>query len=258
MSDKKRSGRSAKRLTWLAVGLGLLSVAGFATANAIGADWRNARRDSAGIAPDPKVKTEAVVQIYAARAFSWRGTFAVHPWISVKRAGADSYSIYQILGWRARRGLPALTVQEGVPDRHWFGSRPDLLVDIQGGKAELIIDKIEAAAKRYPFANEYTLFPGPNSNTFVAWIGRQVPELRLDLPPTAIGKDYLGPDRFFDDAISGTGYQLSLAGLLGLTIAKEEGLEINLAGLGFGIDPGDLNLRLPFIGTLGPKTDTRR
>jgi hypothetical protein len=44
--------------------------------------------------------------------------------------------------------------------------------------------------RTYPWPTEYKAFPGPNSNTFVAWIGRQVPELGLDLPFSAIGSGY--------------------------------------------------------------------
>ena len=69
--------------------------------------------------------------------------------------------------------------------------------------------------------------------------------LRLDLPPHALGKDYLGPTTFFGRAPSGTGWQVSLWGLLGLTLAREEGVEINLLGLGAGVDVNDLRLRLP-------------
>ena len=47
-------------------------------------------------------------------------------------------------------------------------------------------------SQRYPYADSYRVWPGPNSNTFTAFVLREVPELRVDLPPTAIGKDYLG------------------------------------------------------------------
>ena len=77
-----------------------------------------------------------------------------------------------------------------------------------------------------------------------------MPELRLDLPPTAIGKDYLG-DSLVDRAPSGTGYQFSIKGLLGIMAAVEEGLEINIIGLTFGIDPMSLAVKLPGIGRLG-------
>ena len=102
----------------------------------------------------------------------------------------------------------------------------------------------------YPFAGQYRLWPGPNSNTFTAYVLRQAPELRVDLPPTAIGKDYLG-GRLVAAAPSGTGVQFSLGGLAGILVAIEEGLEINLLGATFGIDPLDLSLKAPFVGRIG-------
>jgi len=55
---------------------------------------------------------------------------------------------------------------------------------------ERLIPKIDQAAKRYPWADQYTLFPGPNSNTFPAWIGQQIPELGLKMPFKAFGSGY--------------------------------------------------------------------
>jgi hypothetical protein len=51
---------------------------------------------------------------------------------------------------------------------------------------------------------------------------------------------------------SGTGGQISLLGLLGAGIGLEEGVEVNLLGLVFGIDPNDVALKLPLIGRIGP------
>ena len=73
-------------------------------------------------------------------------------------------------------------------------------------------------------------------------------ELGLDLQPTAIGKDYLGPSTFIAPAPSGSGWQVSLWGLAGVTVAREEGLEFNLLGLGFGVDINHGKLRLPGLG----------
>ena len=53
-----------------------------------------------------------------------------------------------------------------------------------------MIDKVDKAARAYPWKYEYKAFPGPNSNTFTAWVGLQVPELGMDLPFTAIGRGY--------------------------------------------------------------------
>ncbi len=41
-------------------------------------DWRTASREPAGIAPNPQTQQQAVIEFYAADAFSWRGWFAVH------------------------------------------------------------------------------------------------------------------------------------------------------------------------------------
>jgi len=94
------------------------------------------------------------------------------------------------------------------------------------------------------------VWPGPNSNTFTAYVARAVPELELDLPPTAIGKDYLGR-RLLAAAPSGSGFQVSLFGLLGVLVSGVEGLEINVLGLTFGIDALSPALKLPLVGRLG-------
>ena len=90
--------------------------------------------------------------------------------------------------------------------------------------------------------------PGPNSNTFLAHLGREIPELRLTLPPTAIGKDYLPDGRIFARTPSGTGYQASIAGLLGLIAGGDEGFELNVLGLVTGFDLARPALKLPGIG----------
>ena len=111
-----------------------------------------------------------------------------------------------------------------------------------------------AVVREYPYPDRYHVWPGPNSNTFTAFVLRKVPELRVDLPPTAIGKDYLGW-RSVNKTPSGTGGQASLFGVVGLAAGVEEGLEVNLLGLTFGVDPKSLSLKLPVVGRIGPKRD---
>jgi len=211
--------------------------------------WYETSRDSAHLAPKPSEEAGAVVQVYGARAWGWRGYFGVHTWIATKAPNAESYVVYEVIGWRKYRNQSVVAIHYATPDRRWFGSKPELYVDIRGDKAEALVDRVDAAARTYPFADDYTVWPGPNSNTFTAHVARAVPELALDMPPTAIGKDYLNAT-LFDAAPSGTGYQTSLFGLLGVMIAVEEGLEVNVLGLTFGIDPGDLAIKLPGVGRL--------
>jgi hypothetical protein len=114
-----------------------------------------------------------------------------------------------------------------------------------------MITRIEAAIESYPYADAYRAYPGPNSNTFLAHIGREVPELKLDLPANAIGKDYRPINDPVGRSPSGSGIQLSIFGLLGASVGIEEGLEINLLGLDFGLDFNSPGLRLPFAGRVG-------
>ncbi|MBO6837735.1 MAG: DUF3750 domain-containing protein [Alphaproteobacteria bacterium] len=217
--------------------------------------WSTASRISAGLAPSPEAEPGAVIQVYAARTFGWRGAFAVHTWIATKRAYADSYRTHHVIGWYSGNKIRSST---DIPDRYWYGAAPSLVLDMRGDGTEDLIDKVEDAVASYPFAEEYRAWPGPNSNTFIAWIGRSVPELELEMPPLAVGKDYLGRTRFADFTPSHTGLQFNLAGLLGITAAAREGLEVNILGLSLGVDPLDMNLSLPGIGRIGPDPNPAR
>ncbi|MCB1914910.1 MAG: DUF3750 domain-containing protein [Rhodocyclaceae bacterium] len=219
-------------------------------------DWRTARRDSAGMAPVAARTPEAVIQVYAARAFRWRGAFGVHTWFATKRSGAERYTRYEVMGYGLGRGAKAVRIHGGTPDAYWFGNRPQLLRELRGGaKVDALIERLDRAARRYPYDKQYRVWPGPNSNTFVAWLARELPELALDLPPTAIGKDYLPHDRWSSTAPSGSGLQVSLAGLVGFILAPEEGFEVNLLGLVAGLDFSPPALKLPGLGRIGPSPD---
>ena len=217
-------------------------------ASASAQDWRNASREPAGLAPDPMVVREAIVQVYGARTRGLKGLFGVHTWVAVKPTGAPSWTVYEVIGWRLRWNDSAVVVRTRDPDARWWGSEPELYAEKRGAGVDELIARIDKAAREYPYASEYTVWPGPNSNTFTAWITRAVPELEVDLPATAIGKDYLG-SAIVSSAPSGSGFQLSLGGLLGIAASGVDGLELNLLGLNFGISP--TGLKLPLIGKLG-------
>src|SRR6266851_174199 len=202
----------------------------------------------AGAAPDPRDTAEAVVQVYGARAMGVKGWFAVHTWVAVKPTDAAAYTVYEVIGWRLRWSDSALVVRTRQPDAPWFGSEPELYAEKRGPGVDELIQRIDKAARDYPYAREYSVWPGPNSNTFTAWITRAVPELKVDLPATAIGKDYLG-NALVSSAPSGSGFQLSLGGLLGIAASGVDGLELNLLGLNFGISPS--GIKLPLIGRIG-------
>lgn len=215
-------------------------------------DWRTASNAATGQAPAPAATPEAIIQVYSARAFGWRGALGTHTWIAYKPQGATRYTRMEVIGWGVRQGGYALRVYYGTPDAQWYGNPPTLLRELRGeDEIDALIERLETVAHGYPHWNEYRMWPGPNSNTFIAYLGRAVPELQLDLPPTAIGKDYLPDGALTASAPSGGGVQVSLAGLLGLIVAPEEGIEINLLGLSAGVDLSPPALKLPGVGRLG-------
>jgi hypothetical protein len=149
-------------------------------------------------------------------------------------------------------------VDRAGPDDQWFGARPELLVDARGAGVDALVTKVEAAVAAYPYPTTYRTWPGPNSNTFIAWIGQQVPELRLHLPPTAIGKDFLPHGLPAALTPSHRGVQVSLLGLAGVLAGVDEGLEVNLLGLTFGVDVLAPALKLPVAGRVGVSPSPER
>src|SRR2546422_1962726 len=85
-----------------------------------------------GLAPDPRVTPEAVVQAYGARCSGWLGYFGVHTWIAVKPSGARAYTIYEVLDWRLRRSGSAVAIRKRAPDARWAGNAPEILANKRG------------------------------------------------------------------------------------------------------------------------------
>jgi hypothetical protein len=186
-----------------------------------------------------------VVQVYGARTMGMKGYFGVHTWIAVKPTDATSWTVYEVIGWRLRWSDSSVVIRDRQPDAPWFGSPVELYADKRGPGVDALIERIDHAARHYPYAGTYTLWPGPNSNTFVAWIARQVPELQADLPATAVGKDYIG-STMVSTAPSGSGWQFTLGGLFGFAAGPVEGFEVNLLGLNFGANGS--GIKLPMVG----------
>lgn len=212
--------------------------------------YYTANRESTKLAADPHQHSEAIIQVYAARAFNWRGLFSVHTWITFKAKNAAHYEVFQVVGWRKYRGLHCLSKETDIPDRAWYGQVPKIILDIRGKKAEKLIPKIITAADAYPYQG-YQMWPGPNSNTFTAFVGRKVPGLSLVMPANAMGKDYLGRFTFISRPPSRTGLQISFWGIFGFIIALREGIEVNFLSLILGINPRYLMIKIPCLGDIG-------
>lgn len=210
-----------------------------------------ASNDINNVGHNPVAEDDAAIQIYAARTWGLKKILAVHTWVALKHPGDVEFTRYEIFGWAKYHNEEVLISHQGDHDAPWYGNTPAILVDIRGQHAQQLISDVEQAIEDYPYRSDYTVWPGPNSNTFTAFIGRQVPELKLDLPSTAIGKDYVEIKDVVSRSVSGSGIQFSLWGLFGASAGIEEGLEINLLGLNFELDIFDLAIELPGIGRIG-------
>lgn len=243
----RRALRLVALFTVIFIGLPIAAGGAWFYAQGWPSGWRHADWSSAGIAPDPRIDREAVVQIYSARTGRWKSMFAVHSWIVLKPRDGDRLIRYDVVGW----GHP-VRQDSWAADARWYGNAPRVVREVRGVEAERLIPEIEAAIERYPYAGrgDYRVWPGPNSNTFTAWVARQVPDLGVELPATAIGKDYLGQGWNVAPTPSGTGWQASWSGLFGVALAGREGFELTVLGATIGFDWEDLAIKLPSVGAI--------
>jgi hypothetical protein len=248
--------RSLKLALWLFAALYLLPISASAVLHQFsgaGADWWSADRSSAGHLPPAAQNPGAIVRVFAAPTVRWRGIFAVHSWIVIKPEGSASYTRYDYTAW----GTP-IRVDGFVPDGRWFGRDPEVIFAADGAAAAAMIPRIQAAIDGYAWRNhgDYRAWPGPNSNTFIAAVLDAVPEMRVSLPPTAVGKDYPYDGRWLRMTGSGTGFRLTFGGYAGVTIGWVEGVEVNILGGVAGIDIRRPAVKLPGLGRLGlPSAD---
>jgi hypothetical protein len=208
--------------------------------------WRDADWSASGILPPAAKEAGASIRVLSARTGGYKGILSVHSWLVVRPAGATSYDRYDVVGW----GRP-LRKNAYPPDGRWYSNDPDIVFELKGKRAAQLIPKIEAAIAAYPWSahGDYRIWPGPNSNTFVANILSKVPELGAVLPPTAVGRDFPVDGGFVTRSSAG-GWMISFGGLAGVTIGMIEGFQINLLGLVAGIEFGHPALLLPGLGRI--------
>lgn len=209
--------------------------------------WRDANWSSTGMLPRAADFKPARVIIFTGTAGAWKGVFSVHSWIVLKRANDAQWRRYDVVGW----GEP-VRVNNWPVDGLWYGNRPVILADISGPEAERLLPHIEQAVKSYGYAQagDYRIWPGPNSNSFVAAVLRAVPELGVALPPNAVGRDFRS-GFYAGRTDSGTGIELNVSGIIGIKAGWVEGVEVNLLGLVAGLDLRHPALKLPGFGRIG-------
>lgn len=210
--------------------------------------WRDADWSSAGILPAAAATPQAEIRVFVARTGGFKGAVAQHSWIVLKPAGASRWTRYDVVGW----GSP-VRVNAYTPDGRWYGNPPELIGRVEGQAAQAAIPRMMAAIQTYRWRHpgDYVIWPGPNSNTFVATVLAAVPELGIRQPATAIGKMWPADGAIARLAPDHKGFRFSLWGVVGLNMGWDDGIELTLAGLTAAIDLRRPALELPGFDRLG-------
>jgi hypothetical protein len=171
----------------------------------------------------------AAVGVMSASLGEFTKPFARHAWIAVRERGSHRWV-------RFENGRAGTAGEDPLRDPCECRGPSDLSQVrahglIEGREAERAIRCIDAETRHY--RDEYRFWPGPNCNTYVERMLR-VCGVELDLPATAVGRDYRG---VLGASVTsgGTGVQVD-SPLLGFKVGLKEGVEIHWMTLPIGVD----------------------
>ena len=159
--------------------------------------------------------------------------------------------MYEVIGWRLRWTDTAVVVRNRAPDGRWFGSEPELYAEKRGAGVDELIKRIDEAARELSLRRRiHASGPARTPTPSLPGSRARCRSSSVDLPATAIGKDYLGGSVIGSAPERQRLPALARAACSASPRARVDGLELNLLGLNFGVGPS--GLKLPFFGTLGP------
>jgi len=179
----------------------------------------------------------------------WYTRFAHHTWIDVKHGDEAHWMRVEVLDESSGAQAGAIPARTARMDTRWQRD-VRLLKLIRGERAQRIAAVIEelTQAQHELYRKSYRAWPGPNSNTLVADLAREIPELSLCFDPNAVGKDYAG---WFSAGAtaSKTGVRVDTPPL-GFAVGLHEGVELHFLGLTLGVSLVPPRLNLPFFPAL--------
>lgn len=141
----------------------------------------------------------------------------------------------------------SISEREALADKRW--TRHVAILGVLDGcdARNAQRDAIEAAREYASWDSGYTAWPGPNSNTFGAWIIRET-GMWVELDHNAVGANHAGFS--VNRTTAGPGVQLDTP-VLGLQIGLVEGIEVHLLQLEFGVGLFHPAIKLPVLPRLG-------
>ena len=119
------------------------------------------------------------------------GVVAVHLWFTVSDAESERCDRWEVWQTPDTGGLSFghlhCNLQE--PDAGVGGGPTRIAARWTGEEASRLLVALTQSADHYPYLDRYRAWPGPNSNTFAAWVLRRA-GVAFQLPWKAHGKNY--------------------------------------------------------------------
>jgi hypothetical protein len=184
---------------------------------------------------------------------------ALHPWFLCYDSDLERWESWEVHAWREMSegvlsrtvmreysdGRPPLEAEYRIVNMNSIRLREELVSVRTGSSAVVLCEWRGEEARRllevmrrpddYPYRDTYRVWPGPNSNTYCAWVLREAGK-SFDLHPMMIGKDYCGWLGFGASvSTTRTGLQLE-SPLVGLKVGLLDGAELHVLTLTFGVD----------------------
>jgi hypothetical protein len=117
------------------------------------------------------------------------GFLAVHYWFVVEdETGRHRWEIWQTRE-AGGRSFGHLHCDLKPPEANVGGGPTRVAAEWRGEEARRIAEVLSRCSEEYPFCSRYLAWPGPNSNTFVAWVLEQA-GIEQGLGWRALGRKY--------------------------------------------------------------------
>lgn len=177
----------------------------------------------------------------------WYSRFAEHTWVDVKCGNDARWIRAEVVGAHSGARCDTISAREAYCDWRWSAEAVRVHRVVTGESARRVAERIaavtEALDPRYSNGG-YEAWPGPNSNTFMRELVRELPELAFAFDHNAVGKDYTWLDVGWSPSRTGVTFD---TWPLGATLALEEGVELHFLQLTFGVRLWPPRLLLPFL-----------